>query len=464
MAEHVPGGGAVADIAVVGAGPAGIAAAVRAAEAGRSVVVLDAAPRPGGQIWRHRRREELPRRARAWLERLDRSGARVLCGAQVVDARPVGAGRSDASDDDPRAASDARGRVEPHGGRAGAGAPATPPEGFRLLAERGGEGFGVTAPRLILATGARERFIPFPGWTLPNVFGIGGAQALLKAGASFAGKRVVIAGSGPLLLVVAAAFARHGARVAVVAEQARRAALLRFGAGLWRSPGRIVQAARYRAAFAGTRYAAGCWVVRADGDDVVREVTLTDGRRRWAEPCDVLCTGYGLVPGTELAELLGCAVDAGGVRVDGRQATTVPGVYCAGEPTGVAGVDAALAEGEIAGADAAGATDVPRRLHARRRREHRLAQRMDRAFAPRAELRGLPADDTILCRCEDVAYGSVDPDWSFRQAKLYTRIGMGPCQARVCGPACAFLFDWDRPFVRMPVSPVSVAALAADDE
>lgn len=442
------------EIAVVGAGPAGIAAASRAAEAGRDVVVLDAAPRPGGQIWRHRRREELPAQARAWLERFDRSGARLIAGAQVVDAW----------------------RAADAGGDAGSGGGA--PEGFRLLAEVDGERLEVAADRVILATGARELFLPFPGWTLPNVFGVGGAQALLKAGASFAGKRVVVAGSGPLLLAVGATLASKGARVTVVAEQAGRAALARFGVALLGSPGRILQAARLRSQLGGARYAIGWWVTRADGDGAVREVTLTDGRRSWTEPCDVLCTGYGLAPNTELAEMLGCVVDGGRVRVDEWQRTSIAGVYCAGEPTGIAGVDAALAEGEIAGGHAAeamgtadppaapggaagtGRTDGYRRLFAIRRREHRVARAMERAFAPRAELRDLPRDDTILCRCEDVTRGMVDPAWSFRQAKLYTRIGMGPCQARVCGPACEFLFGWRGQTTRAPTAPAAIATIA----
>lgn len=458
MAESPPmvGRALRAEIAVVGAGPAGIAAASRAAEAGRDVVVLDASPRPGGQIWRHRLREELPAQARAWLERFDRSGARLIAGAQVVDAWTAA---------DTGGAAGSRGAV---------------PEGFRLLAEVDGERLEVAAERVILATGARELFLPFPGWTLPNVFGVGGAQALVKAGASFAGKRVVVAGSGPLLLAVGATLASKGARVAVVAEQAGGAALARFGATLLlRSPGRIVQAARLRSALGGARYAVGYWVTRADGDGAVREVTLTDGRRSWTEPCDVLCTGYGLVPNTELAELLGCAIEGGRVRVDEWQRTSVAGVYCAGEPTGVAGVGAALAEGEIAAAHAVGATDIAgatgttvaarapgdqRRLFAIRRREHQVARALERAFALRAELRDLPRDDTILCRCEDVARGMVDPGWSFRQAKLYTRIGMGPCQARVCGPACGFLFGWHVQTTRAPTAPAEVRTLAGDSD
>ncbi len=157
-----------ADVIVIGAGPAGMAAAVHAAEAGRRVVVYDTARRPGGQIWRHRDRRTLPRLAREWLDRFDRSGAAYVPSTEIVDVEAL------------------RGRT------------------------------------VVLATGARERYLPFPGWTLPGVVGIGGAQALLKNGADFSGQRVVIAGSGPLMLTVAAALAQAGARLVVVAEQASR--------------------------------------------------------------------------------------------------------------------------------------------------------------------------------------------------------------------------------------------------
>ena len=154
----------VLDLAVIGAGPAGITAAARAAEAGRRVVLLDMAPRPGGQIWRHRSRAELPAIARRWLERLDASGAEVMTSASVVDAetdRSEGGGEPG-----PGSGCGSRGR-----GRA-----------------RTDIVFDLFADQVVLATGARELFLPFPGWTLPNVFGVGGAQALLESGASFAGK------------------------------------------------------------------------------------------------------------------------------------------------------------------------------------------------------------------------------------------------------------------------------------
>lgn len=411
------------DVAVVGGGPAGIAAAVRAAEDGARVVLVDQNPRPGGQIWRHIRAAELPRLAGRWLARLHRSGVRLVLGGSVVDAT---------SD-------------------------------LELTVQLRGASCTVAAGQVILATGARERFIPFPGWTLPNVVGVGGAQALLKAGASFRRFRVVVAGTGPLLLPVAAALSRSGARLALVAEQAPAPRLLRFGAALWRFPAKLGEAVAYRARFAGAGYAAGTWVVKASGDERVREVTLTNGRRTWTEPCDLLCTGYGLVPATELARLLGCALERSRVATDDGQRTSRDGVFCAGEPTGIKGVEAALLEGELAGLAARGRMEEVQRRSAMRDRYRRFGRRLDVAFDLREELRWLPADDTVVCRCEDVALGRLRPEWSTRQAKLYTRVCMGPCQGRVCGPALGFLFGWAEDSVRPPVTPARVSTLLAAD-
>jgi NADPH-dependent 2,4-dienoyl-CoA reductase/sulfur reductase-like enzyme len=423
----VPSGGAadVVDVAVVGAGPAGIAAAVAAARAGRRVVVLDQGFGAGGQIWRHAPGTPPAPEARPWLARLAASGARARFHTSVVDLR-----RED--------------------------------DRFVLDAEEGVSPCRVEAARVILATGARERILPFPGWTLPGVIGVGGAQALLKMGTPFAGRRVVIAGSGPLLLPVAASLAAAGARVALVAEQADTGAVVRFGASLWRRPALLLQAARYRAGFLRTRYAAGTWVVSAEGSESVERVTVTDGRRATTLDCDVLCVGHGLVPSTELARVVGCTATGGAVVVDGRQETSVPGVYCAGEPTGIGGSDLSLVEGEIAGLCAAGRDDEAARLHGTRAALRRSAVAMERTFAPRAELRGVCTRDTIVCRCEDVALGAIDPAWSARQAKLYTRAGMGPCQGRTCGPALQFHFGWEADTVRPPIEPVLLSTLLAD--
>ena len=414
-----------ADVVVIGAGPAGIAAAVRMAEAGRRAVVLDEGANVGGNIWRHRAGDTVPAEARRWLTRLARSSATVFTGASVVDARMTGASE------------------------------------FLVTAERAGAACRVRASSIVLATGARERFLPFPGWTLPGVYGVGGAQALLKAGASFAERRVVIAGSGPLLLPVAASLAGSGARVLLVAEQASARAVAAFAIGLWRRPKAVVQAAKYRAAFFRTPYKQGHWVTAARGAGRLEEVTITNGRGTTTIACDVLCAAHGLVPNTELARLLGCAVANGAVVVDDRQQSSQPGVFCVGEATGIGGVDLAIIEGEIAGLASAGSHVDVEVLKVRRAPLRMMADRMEHAFAPRAELREVVTPDTIVCRCEDVAMQSIQRSWTPRQAKLYTRAGMGPCQGRVCGASLEFLLGWTADSVRVPSEPAQVSTILA---
>ena len=412
------------DVVVVGAGPAGMAAAARAAEARRRVVVLDEAPNVGGQIWRHRSRSTLGADARRVIDRLSRTSADVRRGVAVVD---VTAG-SDGS--------------------------------FTVVAERHRGGVEVVrTPAIVVATGARERFLPFPGWTLPGVMGLGGAQALLKQGATFRGKHVVIAGTGPLILPVAASLTDAGARVMIVAEQASFQAVRDFAISLLAQPETLLQAAMYRLAFLRTRYAMGTWATSATGTDRLTAATLTNGRTTWSLPCDILCTGYGLVPNVEMACLLGCATSGGAVVVDARQATSVPGVFAAGELTGVGGVALAVVEGEIAGAEAAGAARAEPSLVRRRDALRGVARRMERTFAVRAEVRSLAQADTIVCRCEDVRHGAIASLGDARQAKLYARAGMGACQGRVCGPALELLFGWQAGRVRSPLEPARLSTL-----
>lgn len=411
-----------ADVVVIGGGPAGIAAATCAAETGRRVLLVDEGPRLGGQIWRHVDPAHVPRAARHWLERLARSGATVLNGTSVFDVAA----------------------------------------GFTLTAERDGRPLSIAAARVILATGARERFLPFPGWTLPGVVGAGGAQALLKSGADLSERRAVVAGSGPLLLAVAGALAHAGANVTHVVEQATARRICGFAASLWRSPMRIGQALGHRFASRTARYMTGTWVQRAEGGDVVREVVIADARgRERTVTCDLLCVGYGLVPAAELAQRLGCAVQHGRVVVNELLHTTVPDVWCAGEPTGIGGMDASLIEGEIAGRCAGGDRSLQPRLHARRTGHDRFAARLEQTFALRAELRHVVDSDTIVCRCEDVRYGTIAPGWSAREAKLRTRAGMGACQGRVCGAALEFLLGERSDTIRPPIAPARVSTLIA---
>lgn len=401
------------DVAVVGGGPAGIAAATRAAGNGARVIVIDSGLELGGQIWRHYDQAGLPEPARQWLARLRSTGTRVLLQSTVVDGNV------------------SRGLTV-----------VTPQATIR-----------VTSSRVILATGARELFLPYPGWTLPNVMGIGAAQAMLKAGLDVRGKRVIIAGSGPLMLPVAAAMHRAGARLITVAEQSSASRLAAFALSLWAQPEKLLLGARYRLAMPGRVHRTGTWVERAEGSSRVEAVTLTTGRRRWVAPCDLLCCSYGLVPATELARLLGCDVANGHVTVDAMQRTTIREVFSAGESTGVAGDAAAIAEGEIAGL-AASSSIIPTISAGLRRRQQQgrlFVDQLREAFRPRAELRRLASAETVICRCEDVRFGQLDPSWTGRQAKLYTRIGMGPCQGAVCGAAVEQLFGWSPGSVRPPL-------------
>jgi len=409
-----------ASVVVVGGGPAGLAAAIHSAEAGARTLIVDAYARPGGQIWRHR--GDPSPAARRWIARLDGAPITRLAGACVVDAPDR-----------------------------------------ELLVEHDGHARRVRYERLVLATGARELFLPFPGWTLPGVVGVGGAQALLKAGAGFRGRRVLVAGSGPLLPAVAAALAKGGARIVGVAEQAPIARVAKFGAGLWRTPRKIAEGLGYVARLAGVSYRAGSWVRQVETRGGALRATLGDGRRAWTVDCDVVACGFGLVPNLELPRLTGCETADGRVVTGSSQETSVPGVYAAGELGGIAGVDHALVTGAIAGLAAAGRL-IPEVLARRGARERAFGLRLERAFALRAELRGLAGPDTLVCRCEDVALSRCAGSASVREAKLLTRAGMGPCQGRICGPALAFLHGWPPDSARPPLAPTPLAALMQEPD
>jgi NADPH-dependent 2,4-dienoyl-CoA reductase/sulfur reductase-like enzyme len=417
------------DVVVVGAGPGGIAAATVAAEAGLGVCLLDDNATPGGQIWRGFRAQTARQYPHGsgflyWTTRLQRTDCEVWPGWQVID-RPA-------------------------------------PGLIRL--ERNGEGRDVRYGQLILATGARERFLPFPGWTLPGVTGAGGLQALVKAGLDAQGKRVVVAGSGPLLLAVAAGLADAGARIVGIYEQARLTRLAGFGMTLLGQPGKLAEGARYRLKTLNAPYRTSSCVTRVEGQDRVESVTVTDGRKEWMVACDWLACGFHLAPNLELPRLLGCRVVEGYVAVDLLQQSSVPGVACVGELTGIGGVEKSLVEGQIAGWAAAGRDAEARALKPRLLKQRRFASRLDRAFALRPELRALAAAETLVCRCEDVNYAALEGCASWREAKLHTRCGMGACQGRVCGAAAEFLFGWEYSGLRPPVYPARVSTLAAEAE
>ncbi len=409
------------DVMVVGGGPAGLAAARAAARAGRAVRLCDDNPRLGGQIWRHdARRGTGPHASVPPRDELKALGVVHRPGTTIVDAC----------------------------------APT------QLWTHDDGELVLVEAERVVLATGARERLLPFPGWTRPGVFGVGGLQALAKSGVNVRGQRVVVAGTGPLLLAVAKSLQERGAEVLRVLEQASVTRFVRFGLSLWSTPAKLWQGLSLTMAAPPLRLSS--WVTAAEGDDdgPLRQVVV-HGASGTAEtiPCELLACGYGLTPRTRLARLLGCAVEDT-VTVDDLQRTTVPNVLAAGESCGIGGEDKALVEGEIAGLVAAGRQSEARALMPRRDRWRTFARRLARDFALRDELRELATDDTIVCRCEDVPLSAVRDLDDARETKLATRCGMGPCQGRVCQPALRFLLGHGHDRPRPPLMPVPLGILA----
>jgi NADPH-dependent 2,4-dienoyl-CoA reductase/sulfur reductase-like enzyme len=408
------------DVIVVGAGPAGIAAALAAADSGKSVGLIDDNPTAGGQIWRGS--QSAPRKSASsiWFNRLRKSAVQIIGGARVFHA--------------------ANGE---------------------LAAESDDSAIQITYGKLIIATGARELFLPFPGWTLPNVIGTGGLQALLKSGLEIAGKRVVIAGTGPLLLAVAAYARKCGAKVLGICEQTTRPRMVGFGMKMLLVRGKAPEVLRFAYDLRGIPHWTDCWPVAAFGNRRVESVRISRQGLTSEIECDYLACGFHLIPNSELPRMCGCRLQQGFVQVDEYQQTSVAGTFCAGEPTGIGGLQLALAEGEIAGYAATNWEDRAKHLFAKRARYQKVVGILKDAFPLRPELKNLARPDTLVCRCEDVPHVRLCEHSSWRAAKLHARCGMGPCQGRVCAPAAEFLFGWEIDSVRPPVFPVRCSSLAA---
>lgn len=410
------------DIVIVGAGPAGLAAAEAALTRGARVAWLDAQASAGGQVWRKDVEHGWPRRAQRVIDHVLRHpNATWIPQTQVIAAEPG-----------------------------------------ELLLQNEHNALRVEYDALILATGARELLLPFPGWTLPGVTGAGGLQALAKQGWPLAGRRVVISGSGPLLLAAAATAKRHGARVLGIYEQTSEAAVHRFARKLWRWPGKAAQAASFRTQLAGIPYRFGSIVARAIGSDALQLIEVDGPHGVQRIECDQLAVGYGLVPNVELAHMLGCAMKHEGahpsVKVDATQRTSIENIYAAGELCGIGGRDCAWTEGRIAGLTATG-TAIDASLLRKRGHARAFANALREHFALDPYIYDLAEPDTVICRCEDVTLQALVHYDDARSAKLATRCGMGACQGRVCGTALAELGRFPRSGQRPPLFPARLATL-----
>ena len=433
----------VIDVAVVGAGPAGLAAALAAGSLGCEVTLIDAGSGPGGQI--HRQGLPFPgsgQARRAAAEQLPPRLARIRQARQVRHLAVTSVWQA-ARDHD----------------------------GLVTLWVAGPEGCAETTVQVravVLATGAVELVLPFPGWDLPGVTTAGAAQALLKGQGVTVGRRVLVGGSGPLLLPVAAELAQAGVRVVAVLEATPAHAALPQAARLPAFPGKLREATGYAAVLARHRVPlrTGYAVVACQGTDRVERAVIARLDRDWRplpgsrreETVDAVHVSFGFSPALELPRALGCADvqhasrPTASVACDADLATSVEGVFAAGEVTGVGGADVAELEGYLAGASAAhylGRLDPAayaahtRTLRARLENARRLAAQLDEAYPLRPGWLEWPDAGTVVCRCEETHWPQIDAAVAggardVRAVKEVTRCGMGYCQGRVCGPALQY--------------------------
>ncbi len=439
------------DLLIVGAGPAGIAAAVEAAGYGLSVLLLDENHAPGGRIWQglETRRALDPDEAPglALITRLRASTADCRWGASVW-------------------------AIEPDG---------------QVFFSQTGAAHVVTARKILLATGTTERPVPIPGWTLPGVMTVGAAQIALKTGGLVPSGQTWLAGQGPLLLLYATQALAAGGAIAGVIDLSDGFAPLRALAHVSLAALPDIQrglAWRRRLAAAGVRWI-GATQVRAEGRDALDAVSFRtpDGWQR--QPADMLLLHDGVIPSVQMTRAIGCAHAWNQAQrswqpvADDWGQTSVGHVLVAGDAAGIGGAAAAVLSGQIVALGAVcalGRLDpilrdaVAAPLQTQHRRLLAVRPLLDTLFAP------LPMrldDSTLVCRCEEVTAGAVraavrDGCGGMNQLKAYTRCGMGPCQGRLCGPVAIEVLAQARGVpvgqieplrTRFPTKPVSVGEL-----
>ncbi|HKV19781.1 MAG TPA: FAD-dependent oxidoreductase [Mycobacterium sp.] len=422
-------------VAVIGAGPAGLAAAETALKTGAQIVLIDMNDSPGGQYQR-----QLPDDYRAANpERIHHHWAAYRGMRDTVLTHP----RSE------WLANTVVFNLEPH------------PGGVPRLHVTSGPIDSSTRRRrviepdaLVLATGAHDRVVPFPGWTLPGVYTAGAAQTLARTERVAVGRRVVVSGTGPFLLPVAKSLTDVGADVVGVLEINAASTVVRGWLDrphrLAAHSGKLADLGHYGWHHLRRRipFRTGRAVIAALGDDRVEAVVTARLDSGWVPVAgserivavDAVCVGHGFTPSLELALTAGCrqtTTSAGTfVAVDDTQLTSVPGVYAAGEITGIGGADCADIEGRVAGFAAAGGRHLPVRLARRLTAAREFVTRLHRAHPVRDGWRSWLDDDTIVCRCESTTFGRLlsayEIDLSLRATRLSTRAGLGPCQGRFC--------------------------------
>jgi NADPH-dependent 2,4-dienoyl-CoA reductase/sulfur reductase-like enzyme len=425
------------ELIIIGAGPGGIAAAVEAAEAGVAVKILDENPKPGGRIY-----------------------GQLNDGFKLINPRFLGPdyekGKALLTEFDAlREKIDYRHDALVFGTF----------ENREMAFHQAGKGGRLRYNKLMVATGAYDRPVPFPGWTLPGVLTAGGAQTLVKMQRVLPGKNILFAGTGPLQLVVANQVLDGGGKVEAIIEAGEINNWLKLLKGFSRNWGLLTDGLQYMRAIrkAGVPLLRKHIILEARGKNQVEEAVIAGVDKDWRPvektrrilKVDTICLGYGLVPSVELTRLLGCqhryAPELGGwipARTEDME-TSVPGVFAVGDGAGVGGSAMAMLEGRIAGISIARSLGYISSEEAHKRKKpyltdmkkiSRLRDALDQISSPRPGLFELANDDTIICRCEELTLGdiksAIDKGTSeMNELKRITRMGMGRCQGRMCAPA-----------------------------
>lgn len=452
------------DIVVIGGGPAGLAAATEAAAMGFSVVLADEQAAPGGQIYRAITTTPVQQR--------DILGPDYWHGEALVAAFA----RSGAT----------------YTARTTVWAVTREADGFEIGLSTDGAAQLIQAKQVILATGAQERPFPIPGWTLPGVMTAGAAQILLKSAGLVPGGTTVLAGSGPLLYLIAAQFTAAGARIECVLDTTppgRWRDALRHARDFIGSPYLAKGWSLLRAAQSAARIVKGVEQLAALGEGKLEGVRFITGGKSHDIPADLLLLHQGVVPGINLSNAIGCEHhwDAAQAcftpNVDEWGATSVPGIIIAGDAAGIGGAHTAEARGTLAALHAAcmlGHLDTRQRTAqgaaARRELERwsRGRKFVDALYLPARQFR-LPGGDTVVCRCEEITARQITDTVKLgctgpNQMKSFLRCGMGPCQGRMCGLTVTELIAQERGIspaetgyyrLRFPIKPITLGELAA---
>jgi NADPH-dependent 2,4-dienoyl-CoA reductase/sulfur reductase-like enzyme len=455
------------DLLILGAGPAGMSAAVRARQSGLSVLVVDEQPAPGGQIWRA-------------IERVANTPTGALLGPEYQAGYALArAFRESGAVYEPDTQV---WQIEP---------------GWHVYMSRGQVADVVQGGNVLLAIGAQERPAPFPGWTLPGVMTVGAAQILLKTSNQVPDVPVWVAGSGPLVLLYMVQLLRAGGRIAGWLDTAPADSMkrgmphLKGALASWRDLLKGWQWSR-KLARSGIEIVRGIDRFSVAGADRVRSLTYaTADGRSVTVPAQLVLVHEGVVPSVHMTQAIGCRhvwrddQACLAPELDAWGETSEAGVFVAGDGAGIGGARAACVRGHLAAigvARRAGKIDAAQAERdaqpLRRQLERELATRplLDAMFPPRASAFD-PSDDTIVCRCEELTAGEIRRAARIgrpgpNQIKSLTRAGMGPCQGRQCGYTVAQILAraQNRPVaevgfyrIRPPLKPLTLGELATLD-